>query len=183
MKLLESQGLSRSRPVMMVTLLPLRFTLECPILPCAPGLGTLPPQLSAPGVLTLMLLCQAPPLTSQAQEVSQAMSGFLSAASGPPSICCSGDCPYPALLCAPELAQVDGTTQEAALSRMPVGLSQWRPEGGRSEQQGHLSPHTSSRTPCSSGSGCIPELSGDAGALTPLPAPLACYREGGFSLW
>lgn len=51
---------------------------------------------------------------------------------GPPSTCCSGDCPYPALLCAPELPQVDGTTQEAPLSRTPVGLSQWRPEGGRS---------------------------------------------------
>lgn len=39
MKLLESRELSRSRPVMMVILLPLKFTLECPFLPCAPGLG------------------------------------------------------------------------------------------------------------------------------------------------
>lgn len=49
------------------------------------------------------------------------MSRVLSAASGPPSTCCSGDCPYPALLCAPELAQAAGTTQEAPLCRMRLG--------------------------------------------------------------
>jgi hypothetical protein len=58
--------LSRSRPVVMVTLLSLKFTLECPSSPVLRAWETLLPQLTAPAVLMLLLLCQAPPLTSQA---------------------------------------------------------------------------------------------------------------------
>lgn len=117
--------------------------LGVPFPPCAGAWETLLPQLAAAGVADAPAPVPGPTPTSQAQEGPQAMSGFLSAASGPPSPCCSGGCPYPALLCAPELPQVGGTTQGAPLSRVPVGLSQWRPEVGRSQKQGCLSPHSS----------------------------------------